>query len=276
MRIAAFQGRCCDGDVRKNIARAMETVHDAGEAGVDFLLMPETYLSGYGSRELVESAAMRLDDPRLVKLVAEAGQYDMVFLVGMSERADDGIFNTELISHKGAVIGRYRKTMLTGGDYRGMGFGKDFDLPVWEAKGIRFGVIICADSSYIEVAQAMWWQGAQIIFSPHYNYIPADGMDAHRIRVRNNHIGAAVLLGVPVVRSNVVNWDRAPRLGYGDTAIFDDTGQPIAEAGLFTECLITADIDFENIRNRRSRLRIPMEVRKQLADSMFNAPVGQY
>jgi predicted amidohydrolase len=181
-----------------------------------------------------------------------------------------------LIIHRGELLGRYRKTMLTGGDYRQMGFATDWDVPVWRAKGITFGVIICADSSYIEVSLAMWWQGAQIIFSPHYNSIPYAGMDDHRIRVRNNHIGTAALLGVPLVRANVINWDHPGNLGYGDTAIFDENGQPLAEAGLFRERLITAEVDLSKGRSRKARLRIPMEVRKTLADCMARAEVAPF
>jgi len=276
MRIAAFQGRCHDGDVQANVAVASDTLREAAEADADFLLMPEGYLGGYGTREVVESTAMTLDDPRVAGLVAETADSDCVLMVGLNERSGDGICNSVLIAHRGSLVGVYRKTMLTRGGHRQMGFATDFDLPVWQAKGITFGVVICADSSFIEVAQALWWQGAQVIFSPHYNFIPSDRMDAHRIRVRNNHIGTAALLGVPVVRSNVVNWDRAPRLGYGDTAIFGPDGEPLAEAGLFTEALIIADIDLASLRSFEQRQRIPMAVRRHLADAMLAAPVAEF
>jgi len=273
MRIAAFQGRCHDGDVDANIATASKTLRRAAEAGADFLLMPECFLGGYGTREIVESTAMHVDDPRLEPLITQTAGSETVFIVGLNERRLGVVYNTMLIAHQGSLLGNYRKTMLTGGDHHDMGFATDFSTQVWEAKGITFGVIVCADSSYIEVALAMWWQGAQFLFSPHYNALPSESMDAHRIRVRNNHIGTAALLGIPVVRSNVVNWDRAPRLGYGDTAIFDAAGRPIAEAGLFTERLITADVDVPSEADRRSRLRIPSALRQRLADVMLGAPV---
>ena len=276
MKIAAFQGRCHDGDVKANLAVARKTLREAAEAGADFLLMPEGYLGGYGTREVVEATAMTLDDPRVTRLVAETARNDVVLMVGLNERSGERIYNAELIAHQGALLGVYRKTMLTRSGHREMGFATDFDAPVWRAKGITFGIIICADSSYIVVAQALWWQGAQVIFSPHYNYIPNDRMDAHRIRVRNNHVGIAALLGVPVVRSNVVNWDRAPRLGYGDSAIFGPDGEPLAEAGLFTETLLIADIDLSTIRPFENRSRIPLELRRRLADAMLAAPVAEF
>jgi predicted amidohydrolase len=208
--------------------------------------------------------------------VAQTAESEIVFMAGLNERCDGGVYNSVIIAHRGMLLGVCRKTMLTGSGHREMGFATDFDVRVWRARGLTFGIIICADSSYIEVAQTLWWQGAQLIFSPHHNFIASEGMDRHRIRVRNNHIGIAALLGVPVVRSNVVNWDRAPRLGYGDSAIFDDSGRPLAEAGLFTECVIEADIDFGKIRPFETRHRIPMALRRQLADAILAAPVAEF
>jgi predicted amidohydrolase len=276
MKIAAYQGRCHDGDPDANLAKTRELFSEAARQGAEFLLLPEAFLSGYGSREVVAASALALDDPRLQGLVAATAGHDVVLMVGVNEKHGAEIFNTVLVLYQGHLLGRYRKTMLTGSDYRRMGYSRNEELPIWEAKGVKFGVIICADSSYVEVALAMWWKGADLIFSPHYNFIPAAGMDDHRVRVRNNHIGTAALLGVPVVRANVVNWDREGQLGYGDTAIYDDAGRPLAEAGLFTERLITADVDLARSRARRERLRLPLAVRRQLADAMLKAPVGEF
>jgi predicted amidohydrolase len=97
-------------------------------------------------------------------------------------------------------------------------------------------------------------------------------MDDHRIRVRNNHIGLAALLGVFVVRANVVGRATLSEtsLGYGDSAIFDPSGAPIAEAGLFRERLIVAEID-PTVATRAGagrRDELPERVRLQLAEAL--------
>ena len=241
--IGVWQGECRDGDVAANIARTKEVIDEAAEAGCDFVCLPETFLSGYGEREYVERGAMSLDDERLLALAARAGERDVVVLVGISERRGERVANTQVILDGGRVAGSYSKTMLTGGDAKKMRFCDDDDLPVFEAKGVRFGVIICHDSSFPEIAATLAWKGARIIFSPHYNSLPREKMDEHRTVVRNNHVGIAVHYGVVVARSNVigVSADRT-RLGYGDSAIFSPLGTPLAEAGLFTERLVTADV----------------------------------
>jgi predicted amidohydrolase len=274
VRIAARQGRCVDGDPAANLEAAHRAIDAAGEEGADFLCLPEAFLSGYGSREIVERGALSLDDHRLAELGTAAASWNLVLLVGLSERLANGdLGNTVAIYEQGARLGIYRKTMLTGSDAREMRYCRDYDLPVFEARGVTFGCIICHDSSFVEPAAVLAYKGAQVIFSPHYNAIAAETMDEHRIRVRNNHIGLAALLGVYVVRANVVGKDsiREGTLGYGDSAIFDPNGVPIAEAGLFRERLIVADVDPQAASRSGAARRdeLPERVRRQLADALL-------
>jgi len=102
VRLAAWQGRCVDGDVEANLAAAHRAIIEAGEQQADFLCLPEAFLSGYGSRALVERGAMSLEDARLAKLVAEAARRDLVLLVGLAERLSEGaIGNTVAIYAEG-------------------------------------------------------------------------------------------------------------------------------------------------------------------------------
>jgi len=261
VRIDAFQGRCSD-DLDTNFARAAAVVELAGKGGADFLCFPEGYLSNYKAE-----LAIGIDDPRLSELTRQAGRFDMVVLIGLSEQASEGVFNTALVFHRGQIIGRYRKTMLTGSDRKV--FAPDYDLPVFEAKGIRFGVIICHDSSFVEPALTMRWKGAQLLFSPHYNSLPYDSVDEHRILVRNNHIGLAALLQVVLVRANVVGGNEE-KLGYGDSTIFSPLGEAVAQAPLFREALISAEFERSVFGNERwrSRREIPLAVREQLCRAM--------
>ncbi len=274
VRIAAWQGRCVDGDAAANLEAARRAIDAAGEEGADFLCLPEAFLSGYGSREIVERGALSLDDPRLAELASAAASRNLVLLVGLSERLANGdLGNTVAIYAEGTRLGLYRKTMLTDSDAREMRYCRDYDLPVFQARGVTFGCIICHDSSFVEPAAVLAYKGAQVIFSPHYNAIAADSMDEHRIRVRNNHVGLAALLGVYVVRANVVGQDatRPGTLGYGDSAIFDPNGVPIAEAGLFRERLIVAEVDPQAaLRSGAARRdELPDAVRQQLVEQLM-------
>ncbi|MDH7570858.1 MAG: nitrilase-related carbon-nitrogen hydrolase [Armatimonadota bacterium] len=275
LRVAAWQGRCVDGNVEANLSAVHRAIAAAAEVGAAFLCLPETFLSGYGTRQIVEQGALSLDDPRLVELGSAAADRGLVLLVGLTERLRNGeLGNTVAIYAEGQLLGIYRKTMLTGSDAHTMRFCRDYDLPVFHARGICFGCIICHDSSFVEPAQVLAYKGVQVLFSPHYNAIPMEGMDAHRLRVRNNHVGLAALLGVYVVRANVVGKDavREGTLGYGDSAIFGPDGVPLAEAGLFRERLIWADIDPALATGTSASRRDPLpdRVRQQLAEAALN------
>src|SRR5438445_12677037 len=87
IRLAAWQGRCVDGDVEANVATARRVIAEAGRAKADFLCFPETFLSGYGRREIVERGALALDDERLASLAAEAARTGIVLLTGLAERS---------------------------------------------------------------------------------------------------------------------------------------------------------------------------------------------
>ena len=240
--IGAWQGRCEDGDLAANIARTGEVIDEAGDAGCDLLCLPEQFLAGYGGGEELLDCAMTLGDERLGVLAERAHKRGVVALIGLVEKRGDGFANTQVILDGGRVAGHYTKTMLIPADRRIMD-AYDDELPVFQARGATFGIIICHDSSFPEIAATMAWKGARIIFSPHYNAIRRDTMDDHRVRVRNNHVGIAAHYGVVVARSNVVGyWPDEDRYGYGDSAIFAPNGAPLAEAGLFAEKLITADV----------------------------------
>lgn len=273
VRLAAYQGRSVPGDVDANLATARQVLEQAAAGGADFLCLPETFLSGYGDRSTVERGAIRLADSRLAELANQAQRHDIVLLIGLSEQIGEGeIANTVAIFDQGRQLGRYRKTMLTRDDAEVMRFCPDHELPVFQAKGLTFGCIICADSTFFETAATMAYRGMMILFSPHFNCIGAAAMDDHRIRVRNNHSGLAALLDVYVVRSNVIVTDSERCLGYGDSAIFDPRGQPIAEAGLFREALIFADaaVPAERAQGKnRLRDRVPDDVRRQLSDAIL-------
>jgi predicted amidohydrolase len=262
IKISAYQGRCTD-DFDKNLEKVCEIIDRAGKDESDFLCFPEGYLSNYKAELTV---TVPLDDPRVLELTEYTKRYDMVVIVGISERESDKAFNTALVLYKGKMLGKYRKTMLTGGDRRI--FASDCSLPIFEAKGIPFGVIICHDSSFMEPAMTMRWKGARLLFSPHYNSLPYDRVDEHRTLVRNNHVGLSALLQMVVVRSNVVGGDEE-RVGYGDSTIFSPLGVPVAAAPLFKEALISAEFDDSVFAKEswRTRREIPFAVCHQLWDA---------
>jgi predicted amidohydrolase len=239
--VSVYQGPCKDGDFDANLTAAKQAVKDALARGSDFLVMPETFLSGYDTREHMLQGARPMDDPQLKSFIAESSAHGMVVLVGLARKTPEGIYNTELVIHKGQLLGMYDKMFLTGGDRDQLRFLPGSHMPVFSANGVRFAVIICHDSSFPYPALIAKLKGAEILFSPHYNDISVKTMDAHRTWVRNCHIGLACQMKMVVARSNIV-MQGEKRLGYGDSFIISPRGEMLAEAELFRQEMITAKI----------------------------------
>jgi predicted amidohydrolase len=137
LRLASYQGRSVPGDVDANLDTVHRVIADAAAQRADFLCFPETFLNGYGDRATIERGAIPPDDPRLDSLAKAAARHNLVLLVGFSEllreptptspatHAAPHIANSVLIldgADGDRRLGIYRKTMLTGGDFRDMRF----------------------------------------------------------------------------------------------------------------------------------------------------------
>jgi predicted amidohydrolase len=240
LTISVYQGRCADGDFDANLVTVRKAVLDALARGSDFLVMPETFLSGYDSREHMTHGARRIDDPQLQSFITESAAHNMVVIVGIARVTEEGIYNSVLVIHKGQLLGTYSKMMLTRGDRNQLGFLPGKEMPVFTAHGAKFAVIICHDSSFPYPALIAKLKGAEILFSPHYNDQDAQNVDAHRKWVRNCHIGLACQMKMVVARSNVVGTSKG--VGYGDSFIVNPRGEMLAEADLFRTEMITAKV----------------------------------
>ncbi len=267
--ISAYQGPCKDGDFAANLATTRAVIEEAKRRKSDFVVLPETFLSGYDTVEHMRQGARPVDDPALQALVQESAGHGMVVLVGLARKTPEGIYNSELVIHAGKLLGVYDKAMLTGGDRKTLGFLPGKAMPVFEAHGARFAVIICHDSSFPHPAMAARLKGAEILFSPHYNQIGRDRMDDHLRWTRNTHVSLACHMGMAVVRSNVVGVDPVRGLGYGGSVILSPQGEVLAEAKLFATELLTATITPEMLKRRWASFdEVPDWLKEELREGL--------
>lgn len=275
IKIGSYQGPIVNNDFDANLEKVKKIIEQTSGDRLDFLCFPETYLSGY-TPEAIKESAVSVNDVRLQEFILWTKQFDTVFLVGMSEKTDKGIFNSQLVLYKGKVLGIQHKTMLTQG-YDSEYFITDLDLPVFEAKGIKFGVCICHTTSFIEPAQCLRMKGARLLFTPHYNDIPPqeklpNGEKStyadHRQMVLANQTAIATLLKMVVVRSNIVSISERG-VGSGDSNMWDMNGNCVAEGKPFTECVVEHEFSKDIFLKEHyiSRKEVPVELFKQIYEA---------
>ena len=246
IRVAHYQLACIPGDINANIERVVSGVREAASENIDIISFPECFLTGYFMQgERARKHSVRIDGPEIKSLLEKTSEYNVTFIVGFNELRGDKLYNTALIAEQGKYLGRYSKAFCM--DY----FTPGRDFPVFEKKGIKYGVIICADGGYIEPSRILALKGAQIIFAPHYNYIQKESLINHFQRVRSDHIARAVENAVWFFRGNSVTkgYDKGlafEGVGYGDSYLLDPLGEIVVRSQRHVECMISAKIDVDS------------------------------
>jgi len=223
----------------------------AAQANLDIVSFPESLLTGYFRDEkMARKNCFSIDSPEIKKLLKETARFDILYMVGFNELREGKLHNTIVVIEKGKLLGHYCKAFPI---FRYFVPGRAF--PVFEKKGLKFGIIICADGGYVEPARILALKGARFIFAPHFNSVP-DPIEHFQV-VRSDHIARAIENAVYFLRGNNVirKKDREkdakgrPQYGYGDSYIINPNGAIVAVAGLYNETLMIYNLDL----NKRHR-----------------------
>ena len=244
MKVAAYQAPLLPiGAPRAYAIGLIRQQVDWCEAqGVTILCCPEAVLGGladYAARP-DETALTRRE---LAAALAPLASETVTTIVGFTEAADGVFYNSVVIFHRGAVAGIYRKrhpairrSIYAAGDRTG----------VFALDDVVFGILICNDSNYPELAHDMAARGATVLFVPTNNALPPDraGVVAETRRV---DAALALTKRVTVVRADVSG--RADGLvSYGTTGMVGADGllrqsvRPFASEIVITDLSIDAAV----------------------------------
>jgi predicted amidohydrolase len=148
------------------------------------------------------------------------------------------LYNSAAVFHKGSVIGLYRKvhpainrSIYDAGD----------QMPVFRVGGLTFGIVICNDSNYPELARVMASQGATALFIPTNNALPPEKADV-LARARSIDIALAKENNIWVIRADLSGRTNG-MVSYGSSGIVDPHGNVRQSAHQLTEELIVADLE---------------------------------
>lgn len=156
------------GPSKANLEALQQAIYIAAEQGAKWIVTPETAVQGYffSQTEQPEPVVVQPDD-QLLLIRRLAGQYQLTIFLGCAEK-DAGTgknYNSCLvIGPEGEIVGRHRK-LRAHGEAEAWSTPGECLLPVYCA-GLTAGILICADSWYLEYAQALQDQGAEILIVP--------------------------------------------------------------------------------------------------------------
>ncbi|MBE9549382.1 MAG: carbon-nitrogen hydrolase family protein [Proteobacteria bacterium] len=225
---------------------------------IDMLILGE--LSAYGTNV---SHAQQQGDEVETFFSQLAAKHNIWLIPGSYFESKSGeIYNTAtVINPDGEIVDRYHKFYPFYPYEKGVSAGDQF--VVFEVPGIgKFGLMICYDQWFPEMARNLCWMGAEVIICP----TMTNTID------RKNEL---VLAQANAISNQCyfININSVGKLGYGESIIVGPEGETIHKAGFGNE-LIAVELDLQRVRDVRERgLHGLGQVLKSFRDHPVDYPV---
>ncbi len=211
--------------------------------GVSILCCPEAILGGLADfSDEPFRLAIRTADGELDRTLAPLRSLAVTTIIGFTELASDGIlYNSAAVLHRGVVAGVYRKHYPA--RRRSVYLAGSASI-VFKVGALKFAIIICNDSNFVQPAKVMTEQGAAVLFVPSNNALPAERASAKIVReTRTVDVNRAVENRAWVIRADVAG-QHGELVAHGTSAVVDPTGQVVAEASGNNPELLVVDLPF--------------------------------
>ena len=214
VRLATVHYKPTGKSPRRNCEEYAPFVVEAARQKADLVVLGETVPAMFVGQGLAE-VAEPVPGPTTEYFGALARQNNLYIVLSVYERIDNVVYNTAvLLGPDGRLVGKYHKSCLPPDEAAAGVAPGDGVYPVFDTRFGKVGMMVCYDGFFPEVARELSNHGAEVIAWPVWgcNTLLA------RARACENH--------VYIVSSTYMEADE----GWMISAIFDQTGTPIAQA----------------------------------------------
>lgn len=230
-----------------NLARAEEMINQACQKNVDLVVLPEVFNSPYQA-DLFPLYAETYPGPT-TEFLSRIARQQGVAVVGGSiiEQSSSGrLYNTSFVfDNHGTLIGRHRKVHLFDVNMPGRITFKESDtlspghnITLVNYKNATFGLLICYDIRFPEVARILALAGAKLLIVPAaFNH--TSGPLFWELVMRSRAVDQQVYVAAVSPATN----KEANYQAWGNSLIVDPWGRIIAQAD-DREQVIFAELDF--------------------------------
>ncbi len=258
MRLALGQMDVAPGRPADNFARAEVLAGAAAESGVDLLLLPELWLSGFDLGRAVEHARSLADEwlPRWVQLARANGLY-----IGGSVLAPDPAgrpANTALlVSPGGDLSACYRKVHLFAPMQEQQYLVPGRDAPVFDLPWGRTALAICYDLRFPELFRRFSAGDAALVLLP--AQWPGRRLAHWQVLLQARAIENQFFLAA----CNRAGRDEDGTTFPGHSAVVGPWGQVMVEGGT-DQALLLADLDLAEVAQVRREFPVLADRRDSL------------
>lgn len=257
-------------DVRANLESGLALLRRAAGMGAAVAALPENWLAMRSPGD-PPPAGLSLDGPELAAVADIARSSSMHILAGTIAEAIPGrakVYNTSvLIGPDGTHLAVYRKIHLFDTSISGGETHKESDcvepgrdVVIAGMPFCKAGLSVCYDLRFPELYRRMALGGAQLFFVP-AAFTLHTGRDHWITLLRARAIENLCF----VIAPGQFGRNTENRATFGRSAIIDPWGAVPAQAP-DTQCVITAELDFDRQRRTRSELPCLEHVKRSLFD----------
>lgn len=271
VRVAVIQAAPVVFDVGRTLDRLRDLAAEAARQGARLAVFPEAFVSayprglGFGARMGMRSpegreefrryfdSAIAVPGPATEAIGAAAREHALYLVVGVIEREGGTLYCTALFFDRdGTLLGKHRKLMPTALERIVWGQGDGSTLTVLDTAIGRLGAVICWENYMPLLRMAMYAKGIQLYCAP-----TVDDRDTWLPTMRHIALeGRCFVLsacqyltraGCPADYDCVQGDDPATVLIRGGSCIVAPLGQVLAGPAFDGECILTADLDLDDI-----------------------------
>lgn len=246
MRIGTWQTKGMIGDPAGNIARLAALLPDARATGVELLLAPELWTTGYNAADAVRRHAEPADGPTRAAVARLAAEFGIAIGWGYPELAGAIRYNSaQLVGSDGAALLNYRKVHLWGDHEKALFTPGPGPGPPARCLGWNIAFSICYDTEFPELVRRQALAGADLILAPTALAVGGKAIIDLIVPVR------AMENGVHIAFCNRSGDENG--LEYlGNSRVVGPAGNVLASATA-AEVLVIADIDHAETAAARAR-----------------------
>ena len=250
-------------DKAANAQKIELMIRQAAAKGAKLVVTPEGALEGYvvndviyendmAKKEILTKQFVDLAEPidgnYISRFYHLADELDIYLIIGYLEMDGSNIYNCAVIvGPDGARIGFYHKTHFWQGyDVNPPGYTPGDSFPVYQMGAINFGMMICADRRFPEVARTLMLNGADLLVCPAYGSYGELNTALMRTRAFENQ--TFVVFSHP-----------------NHSLIIDSDGNLLGECG--TDAIVLAKIPWQAVEKTRPCVRFR---RPELYQTLIN------
>lgn len=233
------------GDLAGNAAMAKEAWAQGKAAGAQMVALPEMFITGYSTQDLVMKPAFYRDAMAHIEALAADCADGPTLAIGGPYYEDGRLYNSYHVCRGGKVVARQHKHYLPNYDvfdevrqFRRGAIQGPYAIP----DGPRIGSPICEDNWYVDVCEAMVESGAEIILAP-------NGSPYYRgkfVKRVNAMVARVIENNVPLVYLNMVGGQDDQAFD-GGSFVLNRGGKLAVQLPLFDQAI--CHVDFTRTEN---------------------------